>query len=124
MKKTNVKYEVSKFRPEKSLSYFRKKFERDKSWSFFVKKLPQSEEIRESLLIQQRQICPVCKKNLSKSVTVHHISYNHRCNFFKEAVNYSKDACKVCKIEAPDLFSLCLEKVLLIHKKCHKLIHT
>jgi hypothetical protein len=100
-----------------------------KRWKNYKNRIPRSDFIKNSLKNKQSNICPVCSKFLSKNSVVHHIDYDRLCDF--EYYEYQKSPtiknsnrevkvpkCKSCKNS-----NLCMDKLVLIHNRCHLILH-
>jgi hypothetical protein len=104
------------------------KNEKKKWWNFKI--ITKSEYIFDKLAEEQNNICPACNEIIEKSEgVIHHLNYERLCKYL-ECFKVSKPTLKnpYRKIKAPKCSkcpetSICKEKVVLIHNKCHFKIH-
>ncbi len=99
-------------------------------WSAF-KIISKSRIISDILLEKQDGICPVCEKSLiEKKTVIHHIDYFNLCHygeFFKEKRPTPKRPNRLIRIPKCDICADrqgCLDRVILIHQRCHISLHT
>lgn len=100
-----------------------------KRWYNF-KIITRSKFISDSLLENQSNICPICSKYLNKeNKVIHHIDYERLCDFednYSKIVPTLKNPDRKLKIPKCDICpnrELCLSKVVLIHSRCHFILH-
>ena len=100
-----------------------------KKWRNF-KIITRSNFIKNKLLENQSNNCPICSKTLiNKKTVIHHVDYKQLCNF-KEVhrinVPTEKKPFRIINIPKCDLcfsYEKCLKKVYLIHTSCHFILH-
>jgi hypothetical protein len=100
-----------------------------KKWRNF-KNITKSEYILNQLAKEQNNICPACNKTIEKSDgVIHHLDYERLCKYLesyrllKPTIKQPYRKLKTPKCSKCTETSICKEKVVLIHNKCHFQIH-
>ncbi|TYB74060.1 hypothetical protein [Bizionia myxarmorum] len=100
-----------------------------KRWNNF-KIITRSKTLSNSLLENQSNICPICSKYLNnENKVIHHIDYERLCDFednYSQVVPTLKNPDRKLKVPKCDICpnrELCLSKVVLIHSRCHFILH-
>jgi len=98
-------------------------------WRNF-KIITKSDFIKNRLLDNQAKLCPLCSRTLvDKNTVVHHIDYRQLCNFqdvYRQNKPTEKKSFRTINVPKCDTcFSSenCLKKVILIHLRCHLILH-
>lgn len=94
-----------------------------RKWRNFTASLPKTPFVKDHLFEKQRGICPICKLDIIKSDgVIHHIDYNMICTYDK-VVRKPDTKQKIANCEKCSKTEDCFSKVVLLHKKCHMLLH-
>lgn len=96
------------------------------NWKTFVHYISKTPFAKRYLHTFQEGVCPICSQFLEfRDSVIHHINYDQFCSFKrKEIKNLKNDKakvianCKSCRTPQP-----CFEKIVLIHKNCHFILH-
>ena len=99
-------------------------------WRIFRSYITRTPFMVNLLAQHQQSLCPICNKllDLDRSV-VHHIDYAYLCHydgFLKIRKSTPKNPnriIRIAKCEFCDNRTGCLERIILIHKKCHIYLH-
>ena len=100
-----------------------------KRWNNFKNKITRSYFIKKKLKVKQSNICPVCSKFLNENTVVHHIDYDRLCDYeyyeFQKSptIKNPNREIKVPKCKSCKNSDLCMDKIILIHNRCHLILH-
>jgi hypothetical protein len=104
-------------------------FKNSPEWKYFAERITNSKTIIEHLAEIQRQVCPICGQLLhtaSEKNSVHHLSYEHCCSM--PTASFSKriypERCNYCLKNFLTDFEKCTTKLILVHNRCHKSLHS
>ena len=97
-------------------------------WRAFADRICQNEHVRLELCGRQGGKCAVCGMELGKRMVVHHVDYDHECDFSRQEVEWTRPGirvhpdCERCHTERPSLFEDCLSRLRAVHGDCNYLI--
>lgn len=120
MKKGKGKKELRQYSAKNRISVMREKYKGSVSWVLYAEKIQFDAFFKEEKLARQNYECPICAEKILSGATLHHISYDHRCEFLKKTGEFNCQRCKSC---CPDLFSMCDTRTVVVHHACHKRLH-
>lgn len=91
-----------------------------KKWRIFTSSLTRTPYMEELLRRRQKNICPICLKTIEMGKgVIHHMDYNHLCIYDKTtSKRFNFAQCENC----PET-QKCITKVVLLHIKCHTVLH-
>lgn len=120
--------------PELPSSEARKDFAANiEAWKNFAQRITKNPFVKEFLLKRDGDRCSWCRCVLQQYKIIHHTTYEHACSYNK-MIRISSPTldnpyrtkvvpdCKSCKEENVDGFLTCMNKLVLVHGMCNKLI--
>ncbi|CAI8245881.1 MAG: Uncharacterised protein [Polaribacter sp. SA4-10] len=131
MARLNLKeyYPINDSAELKKTSYSDLSESEQKQWRNF-KIITRSNFMKKKLLENQSNNCPICSKTLiDKKTVVHHLDYKQLCNFndfHRHNIPTEKKPHRVLNVPKCDIcysYQNCLNKVILIHLRCHFILH-
>jgi len=120
--------------PEVCRSAASKNFMADiEGWRNFAQRITKNPFVKDFLLERDGNTCSWCNNVLQEIKIIHHTTYNHCCTYNKviritsSTVNNPHGTrlvsdCKSCKEENDGRFMACVEKLVLVHSFCNKII--
>ncbi len=96
-----------------------------KKWRIFTTNLTKTPYMVECLDGLQKNICPICLKNITKNNgVIHHLDYNHQCIYSEtETIASENSEHKIAKCSQCSNIQDCIDKVVYLHKSCHMVLH-
>jgi len=103
------------------------------SWRNFAQRITKNPFVKEFLLRRDGNKCGWCQNEIKQNRIVHHITYEHSCSYniviqipsptdkYPNKTRVVPD-CKNCKEDNSNRFMSCMEKLVLVHGMCNKIM--
>ena len=104
------------------------RYSADIAWKTFAERICKNEYIKHFLSDMQDNICPVCGKKLENHIVIHHVDYDHRCEFYNSGLKWNitgtrvQPDCERCCILHREWFDECISRLRAVHNSCNYLI--
>ncbi len=98
------------------------------AWKTFSERICNNNFVKDLLTERQNYICPVCGDPLGKNIVVHHIDYDHECEFCNSGWEWRiprtkvQPDCQRCHFEHPDWCANCMTRLRAVHSDCNFLV--
>ncbi len=107
-------------------------------WRLYANRIRNNPVMRDRLLSRQKLLCPICENILDEETHMHHIDYDHICNYGRETEVYTGSIskrtkkrrvklvpdCESCLVNSKANFNSCKNKLVMVHKACHGRLHS
>lgn len=95
----------------------------EKGWTTFSEQVCKNSFMKEHLRVDQKNICPVCNKPLSRSFVIHHVDYDHTCSFHETGLeSRGVPDCERCYSFRREWFDECVSRLRAVHNGCNYII--
>lgn len=104
------------------------KYGPDDAWKTFSERICKNDFVKQHLCTSQNGICPVCHSELGDKYVVHHIDYDHKCQFFSSGLEWRmpktrvQPNCELCYKEHREWFDECTSRLRAVHSNCNYFI--
>lgn len=101
------------------------------AWKNFAQRITKNQFVKEFLLNRDGNNCSWCDETTNNNFVIHHISYAHFCTYgiVKEVFSGTEmrpfktrivPDCQSCKQNNCIRFNECMDKLVLVHRRCNK----
>ncbi|XKH50475.1 hypothetical protein LG275_12850 [Chryseomicrobium palamuruense] len=116
--------------PKNQSMDMKEKHQGKEEWKMFARRVQKNPFVKNHLLNRENQKCSWCGWSIDNDFVVHHIDYDHVCEY-KVMREYPSPTvkrpkrmvkvpdCESCSMANPNLFSGCMSRLTPVHKLCN-----